>query len=66
MSNISKKQRNELITETSKLKRYLKENSAPERFLQILNDLKQEFLQEKYGLIFEDHVEDVAENNNIM
>ena len=66
MSNITKKQRNELITKISKLERYLKENSAPELFLQILNDIKQEFLQEKYGLVFEDHVEDVAENNNTM
>jgi adenine specific DNA methylase Mod len=66
MSNITKKQRYELITKISKLERYLKENSAPERFLQILNDIKQEFLQDKYGLVFEDHVEDVAENKNTM
>ena len=64
MSNITKKHRDELISKLARLERYLKETSAPRWFLQILNDAKQKLLQRKYGLIFEDHVEDVAKNDN--
>jgi len=66
MNNITKKQRKKLISKISGLEGYLKENSAPKQFLQILNDTKQELLQEEYGLVFEDHVEDVTDHNNAM
>lgn len=63
MSNITKKKRKQLNSRLSELERYLIEHSAPEELLQILNDARQEILMEKYGLVFEEHIEEVAEKN---
>jgi adenine specific DNA methylase Mod len=61
MSNITKKKREQLISKLSELERYLVEHSAPDNLLQILNDAKQEILMEKYGLVFEEHIEEEAQ-----
>ena len=64
MVNITKNQRNEQTCKIDELETYLKKNSAPEQFLQILNGIKQENAIKKYGLVFEDHIEEVTEMNN--
>lgn len=64
MSNISRKHREQLVSKIFGLKRYLKENSASEHFLQLLDDIKQELVQEKNGLVFENHIEDADYMDN--
>lgn len=64
MTNVIKNQRNELISKICELEIYLKKISAPEQFLQILNDIKQENTIQEYGLVFEEHIEGIAEMND--
>ena len=64
MVSMTKKQENEITSKICELETYLKKNSAPEQFLQILNGIKQENAIKKYGLVFENHIEEVTEINN--
>ena len=64
MSNPTKKQKEELISKISKLEKYLKNQSDPDNNLPILDELKQYILHESYGLVFEDHIEDISDIEN--
>lgn len=52
----------DLISKISKLETYLEEISAPEFYLQIVSQTKDEIQKDNYGLVFEEHSEEPAEN----
>ena len=64
MASMTKKQGNEIISKICELEVYLKKKSAPEQFLHVLDDIKQENIIKKYGLVFEEHIEEITQKNN--
>lgn len=61
MSNISTKKKSEINSKMTELRQYLKENFAPESIIQNLEDINEEIDNTKYGLVFEDHLEEIEE-----
>jgi len=60
MSNMTKKQNDELDRKISELTRYLKQRSSPKKYIQLMNEIRQLQVQQRYGLVFEEHSEETV------
>ena len=61
MSNLSKRKNDEINNKIAELKKYLDIKSAPEPIIHCLEVLKSHINTNKYGLVFEDHLEEIEE-----
>ncbi len=58
-NNISKKKDKENLVKISNIKKFIIQNTDDKSIIQMVEDIEQELLDKKYGLVFENHYEDV-------
>lgn len=65
MSNITQMRKKDLISKISELETYLENTSAPEYYLQVVHQTKEEIEKDNYGLVFEEYTEEQVVNENL-
>ena len=67
--NISKRKREDLIRKISEIKKYLSRNSNNPEFIRYMSELENELKGIKYGLVFEEHrenIDDIMDTNTVV
>jgi len=59
--NISKEKRDKLLSKIADIKKFMHNNNADPSFLGYLNELQNEISSKKYGLVYEEHREEIDE-----
>lgn len=59
--NISKEKRDKLLSKIADIKEFMQNNNADPSFLGYLNELQNEISSKKYGLVYEEHREEIDE-----
>jgi adenine-specific DNA-methyltransferase len=66
IGNISKNKRNNLIAKLDELKQFIKDKDNDGKFSAYLSEMQSELKSKKYGLVFEEHreeIDDILDNN---
>jgi len=65
-SNISKKKKQNLLKKISILKDFISKNTNDPTLIEYLLEIKEEINEKRYGLLFEEHIEENINTNNII